>query len=152
MTRPDNENVHRYGAYDYRTVAEDRRRDEADKMQRAQSEANHRAIEDINRRMQERNARDRQAYEQRAKKQRNDIQKNIELQPHREWSTGWAIFGFIVAAGFTASQYPDSDGSAMPMIIVGFIGAFIAGRYYKFILGLLSLGVILWIFSLWLSQ
>jgi len=151
MTRPDNENVYRYGAYDSRTVEEDRQRDEADRKQRAQSEANHRAIEDMNRRMQESFARDRQVYEQRAKKQGNEI-KDIDTKPRGEWSTGWAIFGFIVAAGFTASQYPDSDGSAMPMIIAGVIGSFVAGWYYKAILGLLSLGFILWILSLWLSQ
>ncbi|SEQ37273.1 hypothetical protein [Nitrosomonas ureae] len=64
-----------------------------------------------------------------------------------DWSTGWGIIGFIIAAVWATNQMQDTSDAAFPVIVAGIFGALILGRFYKAIIGLAIIAIVLVIFA-----
>lgn len=145
MPRPDNQNQYRYGAYDYRTAAEDRQRDQADRDRRANEEAARHALEQTRRFQQEQQRQLERQRQQQARKARKASKP--PAKGSKDWSTGWAVIGFFVGAGTVAGQVSSGEGAIVPIVIAGAVAAFVAGRFYKVLLGLAAVVFVLWLIA-----
>ena len=130
MPRADNENQYRYGPYDYRTQAEDNRRNKIERDQQF--------FEDLqnlnNQQVRATNAQN-QNYKtfSQNKSSADSVPKSISQQKEKDWSTLSAIIGFILGVGWSSQEIPNADENMFGIIAIGMIAAFVAGRYYKII-------------------
>ncbi len=53
-----------------------------------------------------------------------------------DWSTGAAIFGFVMSAIWAAGHFQDAEDSTLMIIIAGILGGAVLGRFYQAIIGL----------------
>lgn len=118
-----------------RDAFEDRKKKERKDAEYSQMvEKAHREHEENEQRLRQQERRKRE-YEQ------AQIQKEPRIkQPHpphinkpikSEWSNGAAIIGFLICAGWAATQAQELGG----IIIAGLIGAVVMGRFYEVLIG-----------------
>lgn len=94
-------------------------------------EENERHLQELRREQERKQREHEQAQQQKRLKSEQAKTQQIKKPTNGEWSNGAAIVGFLICAGWAATQ-AQSLGA---MIMVGFIGAAVMGRFYEVIIG-----------------
>lgn len=71
----------------------------------------------------------------------------ISTSKNDDWSTGWGILGFIIAAVWATNQMQDTSDVVFPVIVAGIFGAAILGRFYKAMIGLAIIAFVVVLFA-----
>ena len=143
----------RIEAENQRQQDRERARREEDARQEREYQAQMRRIQQQQLEKQRREQESDRAERIRREKERKEAEKLKKAEKRKkapqsaDWSTGWAVLGFIGGVAWAASGIPVGDGGGWVILVIGCVLGAIAGRFYKVILVVGVLGLLLWLFA-----